>query len=149
MARRKFARGVTLIELMTVVVVVAILAAIAVPSYRSYLLRSHRTTATAALLRAQASQEKFFLSNNRYSNDLSGLPSAGGLGLPATTDNGEFYDVTLTDAAGGTTFTLHAKPRAGGGQTDDKSCGEFILDQNGTRTAKNAGGSDNTAECWR
>lgn len=148
MPMRKSARGVTLIELMTVVVIIAILASIAVPSYRSYLLRSHRTTATAALLRIQAAQEKFFLANNRYSTDLTAAPSAGGLGIPAITDNGEYYDLTL-DPATTTAFTVHAKPRNGRGQADDKSCVEFTIDQNGTRIAKKNGGTDNTTECWR
>ena len=46
--------GVTLIELLTVIVVLGILASIAVPSYRNYLLRAQRTEATTALLNLQA-----------------------------------------------------------------------------------------------
>jgi type IV pilus assembly protein PilE len=148
MTRRKSQRGVTLIELMIVVMVIGILASIAVPSYRSYLLRSHRTTATSALLRIQAAQEKFFLANNRYSTDIDALPSEGGLGIPAVTDNGDFYELTL-DPATATTYTVHAKPRAGSGQDGDKSCVEFTIDQNGKREAMKLGGTVNTAECWR
>ena len=49
--------GFTLIELMIVIVIVAVLAAIAMPSYRQYVLRSHRTEATRTLLNVAVAQE--------------------------------------------------------------------------------------------
>ena len=42
-------RGVTLVELMTVVLIIGILAAIAVPSYSSYTRKTRRTDAKVAL----------------------------------------------------------------------------------------------------
>src|SRR2546429_5200969 len=54
-------RGMTLIELMVVLVIVAILSTLAVGSYRRYVLRANRTDATSALLRIQVAEEKFFL----------------------------------------------------------------------------------------
>ena len=68
-------RGVTLIELLTVVVIVAILASIAVPSYRNYLIRAQRTDATTALLRIQSGMEKYLVQNGKYTTDVD---SAGG-----------------------------------------------------------------------
>jgi type IV pilus assembly protein PilE len=147
-AMRKHSRGVTLIELMTVMVIAAILASIAVPTYRSYVLRTHRTTATAALLRVQQAQEKFFLSKNVYSTNLTAAVADGGLGIPAVTDNGEFYDLTL-DPATPTAYTVHAKARAVTKQTDDTRCAEFTINQDGKRTATSSTGTDTTAECWR
>ena len=67
-------RGVTLLELMAVIVIIGILASIAIPSYRTYLLRAQRTDATAALLRAAAAQEKCYLQNNRYATNAE-LPA--------------------------------------------------------------------------
>jgi len=52
-------RGVTLIELVVVAAVIAILASVAIPSYRSHVLRAHRTEARAALLALATAQEKF------------------------------------------------------------------------------------------
>ena len=45
--RRRMA-GVTLLELMIVVVVIAVLGAVAIPSYREYTRRAHRAEAKGA-----------------------------------------------------------------------------------------------------
>ncbi len=138
-ARRR-SRGVTLLELLTVVVVVGILAAIAVGSYRNYLLRANRTEGRMALLRLQAAQEKFFLQNNAYATaaQLSTAPPAG-LGIPATTQSG-FYTITL-NVPNATTYTATAT--AAGGQVDDTAaCRVLTINEIGTRTPA---GND----CWR
>jgi type IV pilus assembly protein PilE len=111
-------------------------------------LRTHRTSATAALLKIQQAQEKYFLSNNVYSIDLSAAPASNGLGIPLLSDNGAYYDLSL-DPKTTTTFTAHAKARGATKQTDDKRCAEFTLDQNGTRVALSSTGVVTTAECWR
>ncbi|MDE2046954.1 MAG: prepilin-type N-terminal cleavage/methylation domain-containing protein, partial [Betaproteobacteria bacterium] len=46
---KKGPHGFTLIELLIAVAVVAILAVIAIPSYESYIVRSNRAAAKAAL----------------------------------------------------------------------------------------------------
>jgi len=136
--------GFTLIELMITVAVVAILAAIAVPSYRTYVLRSQRTAATTALLRIQSTEEKFFLQNNAYSGNLTTAPP-GGLGMSNTTDDGH-YGLGVALVANG--YLATATPVPGSGQDDDTKCTSFTIDQNGTRKAL-MGATDNTAECWR
>ncbi len=85
-------RGVTLIELLTVMVVMAIIASIAIPSYRRYLLRAQRTDAKTALLQVQTAEEKFLLQNNTYTADVTGAPGAGGLGLHGGIGKGVLYD---------------------------------------------------------
>jgi len=62
-------RGMTLMEIIVVVVIVGLLAAIAVPSYRQYVIRTQRTDATVALLRLATAQEKFYLQNNTYADN--------------------------------------------------------------------------------
>jgi type IV pilus assembly protein PilE len=136
MTRRESQRGVTLIELVVVVAIVALLASIAVPSYRQYLLRSHRVEATSALLALAAAQEKFYLQNNTYTDKLTDDPP-GGLGLDDTTENG-FYTIDIDDAdAEGYTATA----TAAGGQTDDDHCAVFTIDQSGARSAT-------SSDCW-
>ena len=50
MTMRKYMRGVTLTELMIVVVIVSILAMVSYPSYREYAARAKRNEAKACLL---------------------------------------------------------------------------------------------------
>lgn len=147
--------GMTLIELMIVVVVVGILAAIAVPSYRNYVMRAQRSDATATLLRVAAAQEKFYLQNNTYSTDVT----AAGLNLTAAAPlNSEhsWYSVAVVAHpdpvfAGDLTraFQATATAVAGGAQIADTSCRTFTIDHTGRRIAANSGGTDNTAACWR
>src|SRR5580704_13364415 len=56
----RYSRGVTLIELMIVVVIASILMAIAVPSYSSYVRRSHRVEAKTAVMDLAGREERYF-----------------------------------------------------------------------------------------
>ena len=71
-------QGMTLIELVVVMVIVGILAAVAIPSYRSYVIRSQRSDAKDALLALATQQEKHYLQCNNY---------AGGAGSIAAVAN--------------------------------------------------------------
>ena len=130
--------GMTLIELMIVVVVVAILASIAVPSYRNYVLRTHRTEAKSALLALAAQQEKFYVQNNRYADtaEIDDAPP-GGLGMPTTTENG-WYTIAIVD---GDAAGFSATATATGGQSEDTHCASFSIDETGDRGATND-------DCW-
>lgn len=139
-------RGVTLVELMIVVAVIALLAAIAIPSYRRYLLRSQRSEAKIALMQVQTAQEKYYLQFNTYSNNLTAAMSAGGLGLPNTSETGK-YTVTIdTFAADGQSYRATAAPRTGGGQTDDSQCMDFTITDRGVRGVSGPQGSE---FCWK
>jgi type IV pilus assembly protein PilE len=138
-------RGMTLIELMIVVVIVAVLASIAVPSYRSYVLRTHRVEAKTALLNLAAAQEKHYLQNNTYAAN-SALTTAppGGLGLPATTENG-WYTVAIASGANAAGYSATAT--ATGTQVDDTDCVSFTITALSVKTAKKQGGAASTV-CW-
>jgi len=151
MHRRRTQRGVTLIELMIALVILAILASIAIPSYRQYVLRSHRAEAQSALLALAAAQEKHYLNCNTYTEDLESAADAAGcddrgLGLLDSDDDAAgvqsgngWYTIEVTEADTDT-FTITAT--ATGTQADDADCSEFGIDAAGARTAENA-------ECWR
>jgi type IV pilus assembly protein PilE len=130
--------GVTLIELIVVVIIVGILAGIAVPSYRNYIIRTHRVEAKSTLLNLLSNQERFYLANNTYADNdaLTDAPPAG-LGMPATTENGWYtLAINAADAAG---FTATAT--ATGGQAQDTDCATFTINQAAVKTAT-------STNCW-
>lgn len=131
---RSSQRGITLIELLTVVAIVAILGTIALSSYRGSVIRANRAEGTATLLRVQAAQEKYLLSAQEYTNNLAQL------GINASTERDLYgIKVVLTDT-GGYTVTATAK----NGQTADTECDTLTIDETGKRTPNPA-----TTQCWR
>ena len=89
-------RGVTLIELVVVMIIVGILTAIAVPSYRNYVLRSQRSDAKDAVLALATQQEKHYLQCNTYATSIAGATNcgAGQLQGAAASKNG-WYTLTI------------------------------------------------------
>jgi len=139
--------GFTLVELMITVAIVAVVATLAVNSYRRYMLRVHRTEATTTLLAIQTAQEKWFLQNNAYAQDIATLRAAppAGLGINVSaggvTRPGGWYTISFT-AATATTYTVQAA--ATGSQTDDTICATFSIAESGVRTS-----APSTTDCWR
>lgn len=132
--------GYSLVELLITVAIITIVTSIALPSYRQHVQRSHRSDATAALLRIAAQQEKFYLQNNTYTATLADLNIT-------ETENG-WYTLAI-GAADTDTFSATAKIKPSEAQQHDKQCSEFAIDAQGNRTAKTGGGADSTEECWR
>jgi len=150
MSRNNRQSGITLIELMTVVVIVSILVTVAIPSYRSYLIRTQRSDAKTALLTLRAAQEKFYLQNNEYTSKVTDPPASGGLGLRPTSDNG-FYTITVdlgtgADEDSNQGYTASATPVEGRSQTEDVKCLVMTLTDVGLRGASGPGGPE---YCWR
>jgi type IV pilus assembly protein PilE len=143
---RRHASGFTLIELMVVIAVVAILGTLAVSTYRSYILRTNRTEGRMALLATQVAQEKFFLQNNQYAQDIATVIAAppAGLGINLTAGGvttGGNYTVSFS-AVTANTYTLQAV--ATGTQTrDTAACLTFTINEQGQRTPADSTG------CWR
>ena len=134
--------GFTLLELMVVLVIVGILGAVAVPTYQRHVIRAQRTEAKSALLRIAANQERHYLANNAYTDDLALLGFAG-----AVSENGAY---TLgVPAADTITFLAEAVPTPGGGlrgidMNRDETCLRFTIDAAGTRRAF----PDPEGRCW-
>ena len=139
MPARSTMLGVTLLELMAVVMVIGILGMIAIPSYRQYTIRAHRADAKTALLRLQANQERFYLQNRIYSGD----PVA--LGFTDSNSERGAYALTITGATV-TGYLATATPRAGGAfdQRNDAQCTTFTINAQGVRDATGSA----AATCW-
>ena len=133
--------GITLIELMIVVVIIGTLAAVAIPAYRGYTERVQRTEAKEALLALVTNQESFRLTNNTYTTDLDALGFPGGC-----TDNC-VYTIDFIVAPDTRRFTARARPTPGGGtnsvdQTLDENCQWFTITAS---LVRDAGPGD---DCW-
>jgi type IV pilus assembly protein PilE len=141
--------GVTLIELMITVAIVAIIAAIAIPSYNTYVLRTHRTEAKSALLSMAAAEERFYSTNNAYTNDPSKLGYTPTSFSPAVIVGNGYYSISQSNLAVATTtlpatYTLTAT--AINSQTADTACTAYTIDQGGTQGST---GTDTAANCWK
>jgi type IV pilus assembly protein PilE len=136
-ARRQ--QGVTLMELLTVVVVIGILSAISVPTYRAYVIRAQRTEAKNALLATAGALERCFTRMNAYDDDDCEAANE----LPRTLAEGNYQIVADTLDPG--FFELHAVPQ--GGQTEDDECQTLTLDSRNERGV--TGGATRDAQfCW-
>lgn len=143
-------QGLTLIELVVVMMIVGILAAVAIPSYRAYITRSQRSDAKDALLVIATQQEKHYLQCNSYATTIGAATNCAGNQLQGTagSKNG-WYTVTQPMVANATTFSVTITADVGDNQFRDTDCRSFTVNQAGVRTAADSGGFDNTEECWR
>jgi type IV pilus assembly protein PilE len=130
-------QGITLIELMIVVVVIGILAAVAYPNYQEFSARAKRNEARAALLRLATNQERFYMNNNTFTEDLTAL----GFGTTPTwiTETG-YYEISVTSATA-SNFAATARYLQGGREAG--KCLTFSIDARGSKT------STPDSDCWR
>ena len=131
-------RGITLIELLIVMVVLAVLTMIAVPSYRAYTIRAGRADAKAVLLSMAGALERCYTRDNVYNGPSCG-PAAQG---PTPSPNG-YYLGTSMISTDGTQYVLTATPQ--GSQAADTQCGSFTLDSSNTRGVT---GTSSASDCW-
>jgi len=114
--------GVTLLEVMIVVVIVGILAAVAIPAYDNYITRSRRSDAFTALETVRAAQEMYRAERGFYAGTIGSLPGCGS----GMADN-YTIGVTRTD---NTHYTALADATAGGNQANDRYS-QFRINQDG------------------
>jgi len=127
--RKQGMRGVTLIELMVVVVIIGILVAIAYPGYQSQLQKTRRADGKAALLNAAQALERCFTRFNRY-NDADDCDIVARLAAGIPSPDGWYI---VTDVPTATAFSLDATPQ--GAQTGDTQCNVLTFDNRGDRDA--------------
>lgn len=133
---RKYVQGITLMELMIVVVIIGIMAAIAYPNYREYAARAKRNEARAALLQIATNQERFYLQNNTYTADMTDLGFAADSDVVTETGS---YEINV-DAADANNFTATATYLNADGEAG--KCATFQIDGRGVKT------SAPKTDCW-
>lgn len=117
-------KGITLIELLIVIVIVGILAAIAVPAYTNYMVRARRADAKVALEQLRAAQEMRRAERGEYSTDITELRNTWG--VPQTAGD---YVLNLNSFTA-TTFLAEAQPNVARQWAD----GSLFIDHRGNKT---------------
>ena len=121
---------------MIVVVVISILAAVAYPNYQEFTARAKRNEARSALLRLAVNQERFYLNNNTFTQDLTQL----GFGTTPTADTETGYYRIRVTAANASNYTATATYLQGGGEA--LKCLTFTIDGREVKT------SAPETNCW-
>jgi type IV pilus assembly protein PilE len=122
-------RGVTLVELMTVIAIVGILGAIAYPSYIRNMVKSRRASAQTHLMDIAQQQQQYLLDARAYASSLTAL----NISTPGNVST--YYSVTLSATAGPPpSFTITATPLTGSSQASD---GPLTINSSGAKTPSN------------
>lgn len=139
--------GMTLIEILIVVLIMAALSAIALPTYEGSVRKTARAAGKGALMDVAMRQEQYFINNKAYATALDGL------GLPdpyyidktvepvAGTNDSRVYQLTL-DNATATSYDVVATAVL---RQSDDGCGNYTLKSDGSRSVSGTTGS---AACW-
>jgi type IV pilus assembly protein PilE len=122
----KYAKGFSLIELMTVVAVIAILSTIVLPAYGDYVKRGKLVDASTQLSDGRVKMEQFFQDNRTY---------VGGP-CPATS---KFFTFTCENLSN-STYTLVARGK------DTVTGFDYQIDQNNAKASTTPWGDGGT--CW-
>lgn len=143
--------GVTLIELMVVVVIIAILAAVAMPSYQDFVRKASRAEAKGILLETAQFMERNYTTNGCYHRtDAACATAAANTPLPFAqspkTGNARYTIAvaysTVAPCTLGQCFSLSAAPTVA---FPDPGCGTLAIDNAGVQTST----AGNAAECWQ
>jgi len=119
-------KGLTLIELLIVIVIVGVLAAIAIPAYTNYMQRARRADAKTALEQLRAAQEMFRAERGGYSTNINQLRNTWG--VPGV--SGDYtIDFQAAAALNANTFTAEAAPNTPRQLSD----GSLLINQDGVK----------------
>ena len=126
--------GLTLVELLVVVLIIAVLAALALPSYHQYAQRGHRADAVRVLLQIAGCQERIRASTGYYDTTRC----IGGLDTP-------HYQFRIEPPGEAMSLSFRAIASPNDVQPGNK-CGYLSLDELGTRGIE--GNAEQLTSCW-
>jgi type IV pilus assembly protein PilA len=107
MRNGKDTRGFTLIELLVVVAIIGILAAIAIPQFSAYRANSFDAHAVTALNWLAKSEEAYFATQGRYTQNLGDLQSyypPNGVTVTVTTASSTTFEAEASHDQGTRTY---------------------------------------------
>ncbi|PJC86485.1 prepilin-type cleavage/methylation domain-containing protein [Vibrio sp. HA2012] len=122
-------RGMTLLEILTVIIIISVVAGVAYPGYTKSVQKAHRSQAISDMVRIQLQLEQTYDALSGYDLDLlnTGCPQS----LCDTDDDRYRFSLTGEDI-----YTIRAVPQAA---QDSDPCGTLVL---------NARGERKPASCW-
>ena len=123
-------QGVTLIELMIVILIVAVLGMVAYPSYQNSMIKTRRSDGISALLSSAQTLERCFTEYNKYNHANCSIQNS-----TSFNSSEGYYSISVTTTA--STFSLSAA--AQGAQAPDASCTPIVLTHTGAKTP---------TDCW-
>ncbi|MSR14326.1 MAG: prepilin-type N-terminal cleavage/methylation domain-containing protein [Gammaproteobacteria bacterium] len=145
--------GFSLIEVVIVAAIVGITVAVAVPSYRSYTIKTKRAAAQADLMELSHIMERRFTAVGRY--DEADDPGTYVLPFATSPKNGGEVEYNLAfDAIDTISYVLEATPTVG--QDQDTHCGVISITEAGVKcilggdscTNGDAAAQAAVEECW-
>lgn len=135
--RTRCVAGFSLHEILIILVFFATLSAVAIPAFHASALKEHRSDGVAALQRAAARMEQYYLDNKRYTTNITQL---GYDASPALSMDG-YYKISALPAAAtcpvSSCYVLQAV--AINSQRHDSDCKQITFSSNGNKTP---------AICW-
>jgi type IV pilus assembly protein PilE len=144
-------RGLTLIEVMIVLVIVMILTTLAYPSYAGYITKTRRIEGQVALIDTLQQQERYFMRHNSYlafsrtSTDPDALQFRPSSAASAARSAYELEGHACPGQAIADCIEISATPGTANvdGRFTDPACGVLTVDSAGRQ------GASGTAEhCW-
>jgi type IV pilus assembly protein PilE len=136
----RYQKGVTLIELLLVMVIIAILGGIAIPAYSSYVVRTNRSAAKACMSEYAQFMERYYTTHLSYSG-----ASPGSIGCASDANLNTAYSFSVSvNVNAPRLYTVTATP-ANAQSTRDTQCGTLTLNESGT---KNKTGTAALSSCW-
>jgi len=133
-------KGVTLIELLLVMVIIAILSGIAIPAYKNYVVKTNRSAAKACLSEYAQFMERYYTTNLSYSG-----ASPGNIGCASDANLNTAYSFTVSvNVNAPRLYTVTATP-VSAQLSRDTQCGTLTLNESGSKTKS---GSAALSTCW-
>jgi len=152
-------RGITMVEMMVVVVIASILLAVAVPSYMNQVRQSRRTDARTSLLDLAGREERYFSTNAAAYTSVAANLGYPGFGTGNPVGSGYYYVSSVCSpacapsAVPAPSYTIIILPLPGSSQVNDTACQGFAVDSTGAQYAETGGAWNTTAVasgayCW-
>lgn len=146
-SRRIHQPGLTMVELLVVLVIAATLASIAWPAYQNQVMRGRRSDAMSALAAISQAQERWRSDSPVYQSVMADLP--GGMALSP----GGHYDVSVVDGtATASAYSVEATAKSTSPQINDTTCRRLRMTLAAGRityTSSHSGGANTVPDpCW-